>query len=248
MSPEFNALYACLGRPSIPPERLLRALLLQALYSVRSERQLMERLEYDLLFRWFVGLSMDEPVWDPTVFTKNRDRLLDGKIAELFFDQVLAQAEQHRLLSDEHFTVDGTLIEAWANRRSFKEKKDPPGQGSGRGGEEIIAGHARKRKRSGSTLVQEERGGRGQAGIFRAPGDGKPKRLGHETLRDRGGDAAGTGRGAADAEGTAGTNSGQAQSGRGWRNDHGGRGQGLSGARFYRGIAKTFDHPAHRRV
>src|SRR6266849_1840500 len=123
MSPEFAALYACLGRPSIPPERLLRALLLQALYSVRSERQLMERLEYDLLFRWFVGLSLDEPVWDVTVFTKNRDRLLKGEVAGAFFAAVLAQARQRGLLSDEHFTVDGTLIEAWAGQKSFKRKE-----------------------------------------------------------------------------------------------------------------------------
>src|SRR5580693_10211654 len=138
MSPQFAVLYSRYGRPSIAPEKLLRALLLQMFYSVRSERLLMEQLGYNLLFRWFVGLSMDEEVWDETVFTKNRDRLLDGKIAELFFDQVLAQAEEHQLLSDEHFTVDGTLIEAWANRRSFKEKKDPPEQGSGRGGKKLL--------------------------------------------------------------------------------------------------------------
>jgi transposase len=100
----------------------LRALLSQALYSVRGERQLMERLEYDLLFRWFVRLRMDEPVWDPTVFTKDRDRLLDRSIAERFFDGVLAPAHEHQLLPDEHFTVDGTTIEAWARRRSFQQK------------------------------------------------------------------------------------------------------------------------------
>src|ERR1019366_3006675 len=138
MSSEFGALYARAGRPSIAPEKLLRALLLQALYSVRSERLLMEQLHYNLLFRWFVGLSVDEPVWDVTVFTKNRERLLDGKIAAVFFDQVLAQADEHRLLSDEHFTVDGTMIEAWANRRSFQEKKEPPERGSGRGGEKLL--------------------------------------------------------------------------------------------------------------
>src|SRR6267142_6466036 len=138
LQPRFHKLYAKTGRPSIAPEKLLRALLLQALYSVRSERQLMERLQYDLLFRWFVGLSMDEAVWDETVFTKNRDRLLDGEIADLFFDPVLAQAKQQQLLSDEHFTVDGTMIEAWANRRSFKEKKEPPERGSGRGGKKLL--------------------------------------------------------------------------------------------------------------
>jgi transposase len=102
------------GRPSISPERLLRALLVQVLYTIRSERLLMEQLDYNLLFRWFVGLSMDDPIWDPTVFTKNRDRLLRGEIAEAFFEKVLVQARSAGLLSDEHFTVDGTLIEAWA--------------------------------------------------------------------------------------------------------------------------------------
>src|SRR5579862_9689070 len=114
LSPRFEALYAKTGRPSIPPEHLLRALLLQVLYSVRSERMLMEQLEYNLLFRWFVGLGMDDAVWVPTTFTKNRDRLLEGDIAQAFFQRILDQAKRHHLLSDEHFTVDGTLIEAWA--------------------------------------------------------------------------------------------------------------------------------------
>ena len=127
LSPEFQKLYSHTGRPSIPPERLLRALLLQVLYSIRSERMLMEQLDYNLLFRWFVGLSMDDPIWDPTVFTKNRDRLLRGEIAQLFFDQVLAQARDRGLTSDEHFTVDGTLVEAWAGLKSFK-RKDGTGQ------------------------------------------------------------------------------------------------------------------------
>ena len=118
----FAGLYAAQGRPSIPPERLLRALLLQVLYTVRSERLLMEQLDYNFLFRWFVGLSLDDPVWDVTVFTKNRDRLLKGAVAEAFFAAVLAQARQRGLLSDEHFTVDGTLIEAWAGQKSFKRK------------------------------------------------------------------------------------------------------------------------------
>jgi transposase len=118
----FGSMYAAMGRPSIPPERLLRALLLQMLYTVRSERLLMEQLDYNFLFRWFVGLSIDDPVWDVTVFTKNRDRLLKGEVAEAFFAAVLAQARQRNLLSDEHFTVDGTLIEAWAGQKSFKRK------------------------------------------------------------------------------------------------------------------------------
>jgi transposase len=121
----FDAIYAAQGRPSIAPERLLRALLLQVLYTVRSERLLMEQLDYNFLFRWFVGLSIDEPVWDVTVFTKNRERLLKGEVAAAFFAAVLAQARQRGLLSDEHFTVDGTLIEAWAGQKSFKCKGQP---------------------------------------------------------------------------------------------------------------------------
>jgi len=125
LSPDFSRLYSAYGRPSIPPEKLLRALLLQVLYTVRSERMLMEQLEYNLLFRWFVGLNMDEAVWVPTVFTKNRDRLLEGDVAEKFFQLVLAQARVADLLSDEHFSVDGTLIEAWASHKSFQRKDQP---------------------------------------------------------------------------------------------------------------------------
>src|SRR3954454_3028302 len=125
LSPTFSQLYSDFGRPSIPPEKLLRALLLQVLYTIRSERMLMEQLEYNLLFRWFVGLSMDEAVWVPTVFTKNRDRLLEGEIAEKFFQLVLTQAREADLLSDEHFSVDGTLIEAWESHKSFQRKDQP---------------------------------------------------------------------------------------------------------------------------
>jgi transposase len=125
LSPRFETMYAKTGRPSIPPEHRLRALLLQVLYSVRSERMLMEQLEYNLLFRWFVGLGMDDAVWAPTTFTKNRDRLLDGDIARAFFEDVVAQARDRRLLSAEHFTVDGTLLEAWAGQKSFKRKDQP---------------------------------------------------------------------------------------------------------------------------
>ncbi len=124
LSRRFTAMYAPIGRPSIAPEKLLRALLLQFLYSVRSERLLMEQLDYNLLFRWFVGLNMDDPVWDATVYSKNRERLLQADIAQAFFEQVLAQARQYDLLSDEHFTVDGTLIEAWAGQKSFKKKTE----------------------------------------------------------------------------------------------------------------------------
>src|ERR1700685_3661771 len=122
LQPRFRRLYAKTGRPSIAPEKLLRALLLQALYSVRSERLLMEQLDYNLLFRWFVGLNMDDAIWDVTVFTKNRERLLDGDIAEAFFQAVLQQARERSLLSDEHFSVDGTLLEAWASVKSYKRK------------------------------------------------------------------------------------------------------------------------------
>lgn len=122
LSPAFDQLYARTGRPSVPPEKLLRALLLQVLYTVRSERLLMEELDYNLLFRWFVGLNMDDRVWAPTTFTKNRQRLLDGHIAERFFERVLAQARALGLLSDEHFTVDSTLIEAWASLKSFRPR------------------------------------------------------------------------------------------------------------------------------
>jgi transposase len=128
MGKEFDGLYAKTGRPSIPPERLLRALLLQIFYSVRSERLLMEQLSYNLLFRWFVGMEMDEPVWNHAVFSKNRERLLNQEVARAFFARVLAQAKPQ--LSDEHFTVDGTLIEAWASQKSFQKKDGGEGDGS----------------------------------------------------------------------------------------------------------------------
>jgi transposase len=123
LTPVFDEMYTNFGRPSIAPEKLLRALLLQILYTVRSEEMLMEQLRYNLLFRWFVGLNMDEPVWVPTVFSKNRERLMNGDVAEQFFIGVLAQAEAAGLTSDEHFSVDGTLIEAWASQKSFQRKE-----------------------------------------------------------------------------------------------------------------------------
>ena len=116
----FGRLYSHEGRPSIPPEQLLSALILQVLYSVRSERQLMEQLDYNLLFRWFVGLSPDDPIWDPTVFTKNRERLQEGDVVQKFMTKLLKHEKVKPLLSDEHFSVDGTLIEAWASQKSFK--------------------------------------------------------------------------------------------------------------------------------
>src|SRR6267142_2070439 len=120
LSPRFETLYSALGRPSIPPEQLLRALVLQTLYTVRSERLLMEAIDYSVLFRWFVGLGMDDPIWSPTTFSKNRDRLLQSDIATAFFYAVVGQARDAGLLSDEHFTVDGTLLEAWASLKSFR--------------------------------------------------------------------------------------------------------------------------------
>jgi transposase len=122
LSSRFDRLYSTIGRPSIPPEQLLRALLLQMLYSIRSERLLMEELDYSVLYRWFVGLSLDDPIWDATTFTKNRERLLAGDVADAFFAEVLAAIKEAGLLSDEHFTVDGTLLEAWASQKSFKPK------------------------------------------------------------------------------------------------------------------------------
>jgi transposase len=132
LSPLFDQLYSPIGRPSIPPEQLRRALLLQAFFTIRSERQLMEQLSYNILFRWFVGLSVEAPVWDATVFAKNRDRLLDGDVAHAFLQAVLDDPQVRPLLSDEHFSVDGTLIEAWASMKSFRRKDgsdDPPGPG-----------------------------------------------------------------------------------------------------------------------
>jgi transposase len=150
MSREFDRLYAAIGRPSIPPERLLRAQLPQIFYTIRSERLLMEQLDYNLLFRWFVGLPMDEPAWAPTVFTKNRDRLLNQQIARSFFHRVLERAQG--LMSDEHFTVDGTLIEAWASQKSF-QRKDGGTDGDGR----TFRGQERKNDTHASTTDPEAR-------------------------------------------------------------------------------------------
>src|SRR5467141_2307059 len=149
LRPRFNKLYAKTGRPSVAPEKLLRALLPQVLYSVRSERMLMEQLDYNLLFRWFVGLNMDDAIWDATVFTKNRQRLLEGDIADAFFAAVLKQARQRDLLSDEHFTVDGTLLEAWAGQKSFRRVDDdrqPPTTGTGEGSNATVNFHGEKRR------------------------------------------------------------------------------------------------------
>jgi transposase len=150
LSGDFAALYSGLGRPSIAPEKLLRAMLLQAFYSVRSERQLMERIEFDLLFRWFVGIGIDNPVWDHSSFSKNRDRLLAGEIAGKFLAALLGQPRVRRLLSNEHFSVDGTLIQAWASMKSFKPK-GPTGNEGGHGGGRNRPADFRGQKRSNAT-------------------------------------------------------------------------------------------------
>jgi transposase len=181
---EFARLYAPIGRPSIPPEKLLRAMLLQVFYSIRSERQLMERLEFDLLFRWFVGIGVDDPAWDHSTFSKNRDRLLEGEVATKFLEAVLAQPRVRRLLSTDHFSVDGTLIEAWASMKSFKpiDGSDPPTDAGGRNGESDFHGH----KRSNATHASSTDP---QARLYRK-GPGKEARLcfiGHALMENRSG-------------------------------------------------------------
>jgi transposase len=178
---DFERLYAARGRPSIPPEKLLRTLLLQAFYSIRSERQLMEQLDYNLLFRWFVGLGVDDPVWDATVFTKNRERLLGGEIAAKFLRAVLDRPAVKALLSDEHFSVDGTLIQAWASVKSSRPKDgsgEPPG--TGRNGERDFRGEKRTNATHASTTDPEAR-------LYRK-GPGKEARLcfmGHALMENR---------------------------------------------------------------
>ncbi|MGF1629374.1 MAG: IS5 family transposase [Kiloniellaceae bacterium] len=187
LSGEFEQLYSKVGRPSIPPEKLLRALLLQAFYTIRSERQLMEQLDYNLLFRWFVGLSMDAPVWDATVFSKNRDRLIAGEIAAKFLAAVLSQARVKALLSDEHFSVDGTLVDAWASMKSFRPKDRPDddnsGDGSppaGRNAERNFRGEKRSNETHASTTDPD-------AKLYRK-GNGQSSRLcfmGHVLMENR---------------------------------------------------------------
>lgn len=180
---EFAALYSPIGRPSIPPEKLLRAMLLQAFYSIRSERLLMERLEYDLLFRWFVGIGVDDAVWDHSVFSKNRDRLLEGDIAAKFLAAVLAQPKVNKLLSSDHFSVDGTLIEAWASMKSVKPKDgsgNPPTQGGGRNAEADFHGQRRSNDSHASTTDPDAR-------LYRK-GKGKETKLcfiGHGLMENR---------------------------------------------------------------
>jgi transposase len=156
---EFAALYSPIGRPSIPPEKLLRAMLVQAFYSIRSERQLMERLEFDLLFRWFVGIGVDDPAWDHSVFSKNRDRLLEGDIAAKFLAAILAQPRVKKLLSTDHFSVDGTLIEAWASMKSFRPRdgSDEPPTDGGRNAEANFHGQKRSNETHASTTDPDAR-------------------------------------------------------------------------------------------
>ena len=176
LSPRFTRMYSDMGRPSIPPEQLLRALLLQSLYTVRSERLLMEEIDYSVLYRWFVGLSMDDPIWSPTTFSKNRDRLLESDIASAFFDAVIGQAREAGLLSDEHFTVDGTLLEAWASLKSFRRKdggSTPPPDDPGQSDRELPRGIAPERHpsvRHGSRRPPRAQGSRARSeALVRGP-------------------------------------------------------------------------------
>ena len=184
LSGEFSALYSRVGRPSIPPEKLLRAMLLQVFYSIRSERQLMERLEFDLLFRWFVGIGVDDAVWDHSTFSKNRDRLLEGDLAAKLLSAVLAQPRVKRLLSTDHFSVDGTLVEAWASMKSFRPKDgsgEPPA-GDGRNREADFHGQKRSNETHASTTDPEAR-------LYRK-GPGKEAKLcfmGHALMENRNG-------------------------------------------------------------
>jgi transposase len=238
LSADFAGLYSTVGRPSIAPERLLRALLLQGFYSVRSERQLMERLEFDLRFRGFVGLGVDDPVWDATVFSKNRDRLLAGEVAQRFLAELLSLPEVRRLLSSEHFSVDGTLLQAWASLKSFRRKDGGDGPpGPGRNGERDFGGEKRSNATHASTTDPDAR-------LYRK-GNGQPAELcyiGHALMENRsalmiggvagdrrcraaGGDRAAQGRGRLPA-------------------DHGGRRQGLRHGELRPGMPRGERHAA----
>ena len=176
LSLHFEALYASRGRPSIPPEQLLRGLLLQALYAIRSERQLMEQIDFNLLYRWFVGLGMDEAAWDPTVFSKNRDRLLQGEVSQRLLVAVVEQARAQSLLSEEHFTVDGTLLEAWANRNRFVPKDPPPAKGTGSGGKKLLRDTHESSTDPEARLYKKS-----------TAGESKPSYLGHVIIENRNG-------------------------------------------------------------
>ena len=191
LSGRFEQLYAATGRPSIAPEKLLRALLLQALYGKRSERLLMEELDYSLLFRWFVGLAMDDEVWDATVFSKNRDRLIAGEIASQFFQAVQGQLANSGLLSDEHFTVDGTMLEAWASRRSFHAKAEPPARGSGQGGKRLLRDTHESGSDPEARLYRKCNAGAAKPQLSGTCADGKPAWSDRGGLCERSGNASG---------------------------------------------------------
>jgi transposase len=239
LSPEFEKLYARLGRPSIAPEKLLRALLLQAFYSVRSERQLMEQLDYNLLFRWFVGLGMDAPVWDVAVFTKNRERLVEGEIASKFMAAVLSQPRVKELLSSEHFSVDGTLIVAWASMKSFHPKDgggEPPAAGRRRraamASAIFTARSAATRRgldqRSGCAALSQGAGSGGKAGLYGARDDGEPPWSGGRYAADPG-----------HRHGRARGGTGHGRDAAGQPPHHGRRRQGLRCRRLCRGLARA---------
>ena len=188
LSSEFEVLYSHTGRPSIPPEKLLRALLLQAFYSIRSELQLMDQLEFNLLFRWFVGLGIDDPVWDATVFCKNRDRLLEADVSAKLLGGVVEHKKVRRLLSRDHFSVDGTLIEAWASMKSFRPKGSDNDTGPGRNGERDFHGEKRSNETHESTTDPDAR-------LYRK-GNGRENKLcfmGHGLMENRNGLALGGG-------------------------------------------------------
>jgi transposase len=235
MSPRFAKLYSDVGRPSIAPERLFRSLLLQIFYSVRSERMLIEQLQYNLLFRWFVGMEMDEAVWNHAVYSKNRERLLNEEVAESFFQRVLERARP--FMSDEHFTVDGTLIEAWASHKSFRPK-DGTGQPPDREETSTFAGKSARTRPMNpapiqSPIVDEVPRKPGEAELYGACIDGKPQRTLAADVSDGGERKSGAGSGAADGRRPA----------AGKASDHG-RGQGLRHAGIRKGTPRDEHHPA----
>src|SRR6266851_3117696 len=228
----FEALYARRGRPSIAPERLLRALLLQALYSIRSETQLMQQLDYNVLYRWFVGLNADDPVWDVTVFTKNRERLMAGDVSQRLLEAVLRQAGEHDLLSEEHFTVDGTLIQAWASRNSFVPKEKPPQKGSGSKGKKLLRDTHESKSDPEARLYKKSAAGQPQRTGNGGPGHAKQYVGG---ARSSAGDA-----------GPAGPKSGPGE--RANPADHAGSRQAVSGKRIHHRITGAQGDSACGRV
>jgi transposase len=244
LSPRFDTLYVHFGRPSVPPEKLLRALVLQALYTIRSERQLMKQLDYNLLFRWFVGLGIDDPVWSLTTFIKNRDGLLDGDIAAAFFDAVLIHADTKALLSHEHFTVDGTLLEAWASHKSFRLRdEEPPTPTTGGGGNPTVSFHGQRRTNAthqsttdpDARLYKKARGREARLGY-----------LGHVVLEHRSGLIVDTMVTPADGHGERDAGLVMIERRPGAHRIHRRGRQGLRPARLCRGVAKHGRDAAHR--